>query len=66
MTLEQSIQSFEEYKAILIAMAREGYIKEYLADSEYLAGVKAGWNAAHSDNPEEKMKAIFENCRGNK
>ena len=32
----------EEYDAILIGMNKEGYIKEYLADSEYLAGVKAG------------------------
>ena len=31
-----------------------------LMDSQYLAGVTAGWNAANSDDPNEKLREIHE------
>lgn len=33
--------------------------EDALLESQYRAGYKAGWNAAHSDNPEEKYQAAM-------
>lgn len=34
--------------------------RDALLESQYRAGVKAGWNAANSDNPNERYAALME------
>ena len=35
-----------------------------MADSQYLAGVSAGWNAANADNPNEALRKLHESRAG--
>ena len=35
-------------------------VADAMADSQYLAGVSAGWNAANADNPNEALRKLHE------
>jgi hypothetical protein len=45
-------------------LEREIEIQDALKDSSFLAGVKSGWNAANSDNPEEELARIRAGFKG--
>ena len=39
-------------------------VADAMADSQYLAGVSAGWNAANADNPNEALRKLHESRAG--
>lgn len=39
-------------------------VADAIADSQYLAGVSAGWNAANADNPNEALRKLHESRAG--
>ena len=47
-----------------IRQALESDSTEALMDSQYIAGVTAGWNAANSDDPNEKLREIHRAYEG--
>ena len=39
-------------------------VADAMADSQYLTGVSAGWNAANADNPNEALRKLHESHAG--
>ncbi|VFR96442.1 Phage protein [plant metagenome] len=53
-------RSMHMLAAPVATQAQPEEVRDALVDSRYLAGVTAGWNAAHADDPNAAIKAIHD------
>ena len=53
-----------EKHALISSSKAEQEMREALMDSQYLAGVTAGWNAAQSDDPNATKAALYQSRAG--
>lgn len=53
-----------EAETVTALREAEETIRDALLDSQYLAGVKAGWNAAQADDPEQAFAALLKSREG--
>ena len=54
----------EALSGVRALSAAQVEVADAMADSQYLAGVSAGWNAANADEPNEALRKLHESRAG--